>query len=1035
MERVIKFFATNTLFANIIFVSFFILATFSWINIGKEEMPSFESDWVRVTTPYPGATSEDVESLVTKPLEDELKSLQGIFKVRSTSSQGVSAIYITLASDYPNKKEVVQNIKDALSQATLPDDVDKPKIRQFKSSEKAIIDIGFYDDESEILTNGKRRELQEQVLSFENQLLSLNEISSIAKKGHILPELRVTIDPLKLKRFNISINEVINQIRANHYRWPLGEIRDKGESKVIVLHELDDKKSLEELVIRRNYQGKMITLKNLASISETYKKRTSVTKVQGYEAIVLSIRKGVSSDILKSREKVNAIVNLYKKMNKNSSIKIKLMDDESFDVSNRLSLISNNGLLGFSFILLILFFALDFKTGLWVAFGIPFSLAVAITFCYFIGYSINNVTLAAVIILMGVVVDDAIIVAENMGRHIENGGDPLDAAVKGSHEVFRPIFASILTTCVAFIPLFYFQGFFGKIVSYIPMVIIFMLFGSLLESYLILPNHLITKPRIFSKFFKNKKKVKKSVFFSLEKKYALFLEKILPWKWFVILFFIGLLAVSGYLFKTSLKFVMFPREETKEIFIRAVTKRGMKRLETAKFVKSLESIFLEDKTKSVVAVRSRIGVSRRGGKVSENNAFLRVELLPLGQRKIKLRSLLKKWKKKTKDLKGFVTIKFIKSRWGRSSGSPIELLIQENNDLKRKKISESIKKEMEKIESISNVEVEKPFMKKEYSFEIDQKEMIRLKVNPSQFTFLLKTFVGGAILHNVRKEEEVIDVKVTVPENFKKDIKNVLKLKISNTQGRLVPVKKILKIVKKNKPLSIKRVNFKRTTDVYADLKKGSKKTPLEVADYFEKNIFPKIKKMYPSAILSFVGEIADSKDSKSDFLTSIVLVAIMTYFILVILFNSLILPFVIVGIIPFGMAGIVFVLLLHKMPIYGFFSIIGTLGMMGVVINDAIVMISKLESIYKSEGDIPIKLIAQGASTRLRAIIITTVTTVVAILPTAYGFFGYDSMLAEMMLTMGWGLACATLITLFLVPSFYTIYSIYRRLLNQWLS
>ena len=126
----------------------------------------------------------------------------------------------------------------------------------------------------------------------------------------------------------------------------------------------------------------------------------------------------------------------------------------------------------------------------------------------------------------------------------------------------------------------------------------------------------------------------------------LFLEKILSWKWFVILFFIGLLTVSGYLFKTSLKFVMFPREETKEIFIRAVTKRGMKRLETAKFVKSLENIFLEDKTKSVVAVRSRIGVSRRGGKVGENNAFLRVELLPLGQRKIKLSSLLKKWKKK-----------------------------------------------------------------------------------------------------------------------------------------------------------------------------------------------------------------------------------------------------------------------------------------------------------------------------------------------------------------------------------------------------
>jgi multidrug efflux pump subunit AcrB len=326
-------------------------------------------------------------------------------------------------------------------------------------------------------------------------------------------------------------------------------------------------------------------------------------------------------------------------------------------------------------------------------------------------------------------------------------------------------------------------------------------------------------------------------------------------------------------------------------------------------------------------------------------------------------------------------------------------------------------------------------MKKEFIFEVNQKEMIRLKVNPQQLTLLLKAFVGGSILYEIRKDEENIDVKITVPDRYKKDLKNIFDFKISNGQGLLIPMERLLKIVEKKKPLSIKRFNFKRTTNLYADLKKTSKKTPLDIADHFEKNIFPKIKRDYPSALLSFIGEIEDSRESKTDFRTSIFLVVIMTYFILVILFNSLILPFVIVTIIPFGMAGIVFVLLLHKMSIYGFFSIIGTLGMMGVVINDAIVMIFKLESIYKKEGDISLELIAQGASTRLRAIVITTVTTVVAILPTAYGFFGYDSMLAEMMLTMGWGLAVATLVTLFLVPCLYTFYSSYRRLMNRWLS
>ncbi len=1042
MEKVIKFFATNTLFSNIIFVSVFILGAFSWINIGKEEMPSFESDWVRLTAIYPGASSEDVESLVTRPLEDELKGLQGIKEVNSTSSPGVSSIGITLRSDYPDKKEVVQNIKDVILRVKLPVDVERPSIRQFKSSEKAIIDIGVYIQGTKILTDFERERLQVQVNSLENQLVNLKEISSVSKGGYLPPVIKIKINPSKLRRYQISLNQVYEKLRSSHFRIPLGQIKNKDESRVIVVQELDNKESLENVVIRRNFQGKMVTLKDLATIRETYRERRSVRKIQGHEAVTFSVRKSLSSDILKARKKVFEIVEVFRARNKEGPIKIKLMDDESYDVTNRLGLISSNGLLGFLFILLFLFLALDFKTGFWVACGIPFSLAVSITLAHLIGYTVNNVTLAAVIILMGVVVDDAIIVAENIERKIESGEEPLQASILGAKEVFRPILASILTTCVAFIPLFYFQGFFGKLVSYIPLVIVFMLFGSLIESYFVLPNHLIYKSRFLEKVLgkikfkrkreKNQEMIKKSKFQKWEINYKNFLEKCLNYKSLLLLFFIGILSSSIYLYKTKLRFVMFPREEAKEIYVRATAKENLNRLEMASFINELENIFLKDKTNSVVAVRSRVGVSRRGGQAQENSVFMRVELLPLGERKFKLRGLIKKWEKMAKGLQGYKKVKFIKHRWGRSSGSPIEIRIQENNDKKRKQLADLLKKEMEKRKDIGNVELERPLLKKEFIFKINQKEMTRLKVNPSQLTNVLRSFVGGSNLFDLTKEEETVEVKMLIEEGFNKDIENIYKVKVSNAQGSLISLKRILEIEERKKPLSIGRVNFKRTTTLYADIKKGVKVTPLEIAEDVEKKIFPSLGSQFPASLLSFVGEVEDSRDSKNDFKISILLVALMTYFILVILFNSLALPLVIVSIIPFGMAGIIFVLLIHKMSMYGFFSIIGTLGMMGVVINDAIVMISKIETLVRKEGEATLGIICEGASTRLRAVVITTVTTVVAILPTAYGFFGYDSMLAEMMLTMGWGLFFSTLITLFLVPCLYTIYSRFRSLVNR---
>lgn len=1026
IKSIIQYFSTRHLLTNVIFVVTLIIAIISWISIGKEELPEFASDTVRVFTAYPGAPAEDVELFVTKPIEEELKGVSGIYEIKSTSSLGSSTFVITIDPDYPDKDKVLQDIKDAVLRADLPTDVrDLPTFRQFKSSEKAIIDIALIHKNTKYLDQKTRSELQKYALSFENQMIALPQISSIDKSGYLDPEIHILMDPKKLRNMEISINQIHNQIRDNHIRVPIGSLNDRGESKVTALNELDNEKAFKELVLRGSYAGPIIKLGQIADIKPSFEKSKTIKKIQGHEAIILNVKKSVSTDILTAKEAVLKFIKQFKTTNADSPIHIVLMDDESYDVTNRLSIISFNGILGFILILGVLFLFLDMKSGFWVAMGIPFSLAFTIILTLLVGYTVNNMTLAGIIIVLGIVVDDAIIIAENILQHKRAGKSIIESAVQGTREVFHPILASVITTCIAFIPLFFFEGFFGKFVRYIPLMVIFMLLGSIIESVIILPSHMIADIPLLKKV-----SVKNSDwFFKFQKKYENFLSKALKKRKLIFLYFALFLLGTGFLFNSFMKFSMFPREETKEIFVKVIAENeDSTRFETAKLMEPLEAIFIDDKTKSIVAVRSSVGQSRRGGQVKENEGWIRVEIVPANERDIPFAELMKNWEAQAKKIKGFKQVRFFKHWFGHGSGSAIELLVQENDDKARAAISEEIKEFLEKIPSLSNVEIEKPLMKKEYLFMIDQKKLVQWRIEPSAITTALRSFVEGSILYTINKWDEEVDVRLTVPDNEKVDLSELLDLKVENKEGQLIYLKSFVKIIESVRPVNISRTNYKRTMTVYGDMSEEPALTPLEIADKMERELFPKVYKKYPGAILKFIGEIEDSRKSKGEFMNSIILVIIMIYAVLVIMFNSLTMPLIIITAVPFGMAGAALALMIHGMNVYGFFAIVGALGMIGVVVNDSIVMIDKLENSFAGSKekikDNMFDWIAAISATRLRPVLMTTITTVVALLPTAYGVAGYDSMLAEMMLTMGWGLAFSTVITLILVPSLYSLFA-----------
>jgi multidrug efflux pump subunit AcrB len=1024
MNTLVAYFASRHLISNIIFIGIIILGVFTWQKIGKEEMPEFESNWVRVTTSYPGAPAEDVELFVTKPMEDELKGVAGIEELATTSSLGSSSLRIILDDNYPLKKEVVQNIQDAVLRVSLPSEVrDIPVIRQFKSSEKAILDIGLYHKDKKYLDVPSRQMLQSFVLGFENQLLSMNEISSISRSHYRKPELQILVDPKKILSMEVSLSQIKSQIQSNNIRVPVGSMNDRGESKITVLNELETVEDFQNLILQGNYEGYGVKLSDISSsIRNDYIQTNSIFKVNGHEAVFLNIKKSISTDILTAQKVINDFLVKYKRSNMNSPIGIVMMDDESYAVRNRLDIIGANGVLGFILIILVLLVFLDAKTGFWVAMGIPFSMGFTLIIASLVGYTVNNMTLAGIIIVLGIVVDDAIIIAENISRHRESGASRIQASINGTLEVCRPIFASIITTCVAFVPLIFFEGFFGKLVTYIPLVVILMLIGSLLESLFILPAHMSGKTPLLEPFAKDDNQI--GWFQRYEKKYENFLVNIFKYRTGVMLFFLVFLISSLYLFNTKMNFVMFPREESSEVFIKVKTDKGSTREETSATIFPLEE-FLASDTKNVVGVRSTIGQSRRGGQVKENEASILVELLPANDRSTSLTTLLERWKVFSDEMKGLDSIKYQRGRWGHGSGNSIELQVQENDDVNRDLIVAKLLKKMKEFPELIDVEMDVPLKKKEYLLKLNQKNMVMYNIDPASITTVLRTFVEGSILYSMNKGEEEVDVRLTVPEEDKTDLNELLQLRVDNREGKLIYLKNIIDIKEVLKPVNINRVDYKRISMIYANMNSKLGTTPLQMAEILETNVFPEITSEYPSSILSFKGEIEDSRESQGEFSSSIIIVILLIYFILVVMFNSLTRPFLILSIVPFGLAGVVFVLVIHGMSVYGFFAVIGALGMIGVIVNDSIVMIDMIDNNLKlnikNNSKHPWETIARIASTRLRPILLTTLTTVVGILPTAYGFAGYDSMLAEMMLTMGWGLAVGTIITLVLIPCLYT--------------
>ncbi len=1046
MKKIISYFAGKHLFANFFFLAVLIGGVVFWGLIQKEELPDITLDFVRISVAYPGASAGEVEHFVTWPIEQELRSVNGLEEIRSTSSEGVCSIMVDLEKDTGDRATIVTDIRNAVLSVNLPDEIrDTPVIREFKSSRKAIIDVAVYLDDVEFLKDTDRKKLQRYTHSLENRLLGLEEINSISKTGYLKEELQVMLDPVKLARNRLPVGTVASTIRDASTRRPAGTLENIDKERITLDGEINSVRQMASLPVQGNFEGNIVRINRVADVRDTFEKNTSILKVNGREAVIMRVVKNSSYGILAAVDAVREEVTAFKQnVLTGSEVRVVILDDESAEVRNRISIIGSNGLIGFIFIISMLFIFLNFRTGFWVAMGIPFTFGFTLIVAGMMGYTINNMTLAAVIIVMGMIVDDAIIVAENIMRLIHEGKPVNEAIVEGTTYVMLPITASVLTTCAAFLPLLAFEGRLSMMTDVIPPVVSLMLLASLIESVIVLPAHIgMNVPRpvriIFSlgtvliveKYYEKKMKNQKPGeaprehwFHNIEYRYSGLLARVLRHRWWVAVFFIVFVVSAYWLVSTRMSFALFPREESTSVMLVIEAPEGTNRHETARLAGKAEKVFSPYLGNEVIGFRTRIGQTMFRAAARENMFMMRIELVDPDKREKSLKVLTKEWKEQLEKIATFKDVRFASHRFGAESGSPLEIVVIENDNSTRARMAEKLAKKLGGIPGCTSVEIGEPYHGPEYRLSMNRDLMKRIGVNAAEVGHTLRTIVEGSILYELIEGDEEKNVRLTIPDMGKTTISSVLNVPVVNDTGYLVPLREIVKVEKTKRPSEIQRIDHQRTVTVYSGLKQDAPYTPIQVADILERDVFPGLMSESPSTSFRFEGEVKNTRESSHFFPLAVALTILFIYIILALQFDSLYRPVTILLAIPPAAASVAFVFWLHGMEVFGFFGVIGVLGLSGVVVNDAIVLLKKLDDEFqhgktREESD---ALIASISATRLRAVLLTTVTTVAGLFPTAYGIAGYDSMLAEMMLALSWGLIFGSVITLMLVPSIFSL-------------
>ncbi|NVJ66805.1 MAG: efflux RND transporter permease subunit [Gammaproteobacteria bacterium] len=1017
----IAWFARNPVAANMLMVVILLAGLFTiFKRVTVERFPNIEINTITVTVPFRGATPEETERTVSTRIEEAVFDLEGIKRLRSVSAEGSATVIIETEEDYDMEilLDKVKSRVDALN--TLPLDAEKPIIRRSEFKRETI----------SVMVSGQlsEQELREYADILQEELLAVEGITQIETSGVRAFEIAIEINQDLLNEYGMTLQEIASAINNHSLDLSAGQVRsDKGDILLRLKGQSYTHEQFFQIPILTQADGTRLVLGDLATIKDGFEEQGLNTRFDGVPAIELEVfRVGDQSEI-QVAQKVKDFV-AAKQNSVPAGMQVGIWRDQSKGLKARLSTLNFSLLQGGILVIILLTLFLRPTIAMWVSLGIPIAFAGGIALMPEMGATVNLISLFAFILVLGIVVDDAIVTGENIYNHLSRGEPPLEAAITGTKEVAVPVTFGVITTMIAFVPILFLPGGWGKWYYQLPLIVIPVLFFSLVESKLILPAHLghmkfkkdQQEGNAFQKF---QQKFANGFEAAIVKFYKPILNFAITHWAITVTIFIGLLYIIY--FAVSLghtKYSSFPRipSETARAFLAMpagtpfeVTDQYVQRMTNAAI--QLKEKYRDPETgeSAISHVFSVSGASGRS--TSPNRGRVMFETLPPEQRSsdISIGQLVVEWRKLIGPIPGAETLNF-RAEIGRSR-DPIDVQLSGSDTEQLNRAAEEVKQILQTTEGVFDIADSFSKGKQEIQFKL-KPQAEALGINLSSLARQVRSAFFGVEVQRIQRGRDDVRVMLRLSEQERSSLDELNNLLVKTPAGGNLPLHQLAELTYGKSPAAIERIDRRRTINITADVDKSTGNL-VNIRTGIEQEV-KHLLDSYPGIGYSLEGEARDESELINSIKASVIAVLMAIYILLAIVFRSYLKPFIVMAIIPLG--GVMAVLGHWLIGLtLSMMSVLGMLALTGVVVNDSLVLVDYINQ-QRKQGLSRKDAVLNAGVRRLRPVMLTSLTTFVGLIPIIFDKSTQAQFLIPMGVSLGFGILFATGITLILVPLFY---------------
>ncbi len=1053
MKGLIRWFAENGVAANLMMILIIAGGVISIFTIKQEVFPEFSADIVKVTVPYPGAAPEEVEEGVVIRIEEAIQDLEGIEEIRSTAGENVGLVLVEAMADAEVQKllDDVKSRVDAID--TFPEEAEQPIVEE-AIIRRQVMEVAISGDADERTLKRLGERLRDDLTA----LPGITQVELLVTRPY---EVSIEVSEIDLRRFGLSFGQVADAVRRASLDLPGGRVSTSA-SEILLRTEGQayTGREFERLPLIARPDGTRIQLGDVARVVDGFADTDQWARFDGRPAVLVKVFRVGEQSALEVAAQVEAHLE-QARLQMPDGIALTIWQDQTRILRSRLDLLIKNGRAGFALVVLVLALFLKLRLAGWVSLGIPISFLGALALMPTMEVSINLISLFAFILVLGIVVDDAIIVGENVYSRFEEGHEGLPAAVEGTFEVHKPVIFAVATSIAAFTPLLVVPGTIGKIMRVVPLIVIATLVFSLIESLLILPNHLShvrqsrgrTEPGPVSGAWRRfQGRVAAGLAWLIRRSYQPTLERALEWRYLTVASMLALLMITFAVFAGGwIRFNFLPPIEADNTAAFLTMPQGTPAEVTAEMVRRIEEEALElgrelEEELGAPPIRHvltsigdqpfrgaqgpaalNVGADNSASHLGEVN----LELSPAEERDITSFDIARRWRERVGAIPDAVELTYASSLFTSGEAINVELAGPDVDNLRRAALR--LKQELRSYPGAQDISDTFRAGKRELELAITP-EAEAAGLTQADLARQVRQAFFGEEAQRIQRGRDDVKVMVRLPEERRATLGGLEELRIRAPNGAEVPLATAATIHSTRGPSAIKRTDRRRVVNVTADvdITEGNAN---EIISDLESTVLPALLADYPEIRYSLAGEQEEQRESLTGLLRGFLFALLVIYALLAIPFRSYFQPLIVMSAIPFGLIGAIWghVVMGLDLAILSFFGIV---ALTGVVVNDSLVLVTFINRAYRDEGMPLAKAIRVAGGTRFRPILLTSLTTFAGLTPLLLEKSMQAQFLIPMAVSLAFGVLFSTFIILLLVPCLYAIQedlkALFRRLLGR---